>query len=619
MKKTKLFRNLIITFIIFALFNLPASARTAQLNVEDVWGIANEKFSEVFFNSPVAMSKDAKGNIYVADMSNNRIVKIDENGNVLKKFGARGSGNGQFDTPFGVAIDNKGNILVADTANYRIQKFDSNWNFITAWGSFGDGTSQFGLPREIGIDSQNRYHVCDEFHDRIQVFDENGKFLYHYGGRGTGNGKFRLPQGIAIKQDPLGDKVYICDTFNNRVQVLDVKGNYIEQLGTGEPGDSSNKFLYPRGVNIDSNGDVYIADTFNHKIKKFNSNHVYKYSTSLGIANLEPVFPCQVLPIGNGKFIVSDTGNSQLIRFNGYSTYASPDLNIGKLRTGDKVFSGSTGVAVDPSGNVYVTDSLNHRIKKFDSSGKLLGKWGGNSGNGGPGAYGIYYWQFTTPKQICYNKKYDNIVIADTGNSRIQVFSKNGTWLMNFGYGHLTLPVGVCTTSDGSIYVADTGGNRIVKFNSLGQFVKSWGREGMENGQFRQPFFLASDSKDNIYVVDRSNSRIQKFDKNGNFITKWGTKGGVPVTDPLENWGIGDGDLFLPIGITIDESDNVYVTDSSNNRVQKFTSNGIFIEKWGNFSSSSGNFFSPQGIACGANGEIYVADGLLNKVTKFVP
>lgn len=619
MSKNKSYIILVIIFLTSMILSTSVSIGINELNVVDVWGMPSETSLEVYFNSPVAMSKDSYGNIYVADTGNNRIVKLDQNGNILKKFGTLGAEHGEFDTPFGVAIDNNDNILVADTANYRIQKFDSNWNLITSWGSFGSGASQFGLPREIGIDSQNRYHVCDEFHDRIQVFDEDGLFLYEYGERGTANGEFRLPQGIAIKQDEGGDKVYICDTFNNRIQVLDVQGNYIEQLGTGEPGDSSTKFFYPRGVNIDSNGDVYIADTFNHKIKKFDNNHVYKYSTNIGIVNLEPAFPCQVLPMGDGNFIVSDTGNSQLIKFNGYSTYASKNSNLGKLRTDDKVFSGSAGAAVDPSGNVYITDSLNHRVQKFDDSGNLLDKWGGNSGNGGPGAYGIYYWQFTTPKQISYDKKYDNLVIADTGNSRIQVFSKNGTWLRNFGYGHLLLPVGVCTTSSGYIYVADTGNNRIVKFNALGYFVGSWGSEGMGNGQFRQPSFISSDSQDNIYVVDRNNSRIQKFDKNGNFITKWGTNGGFPLEDPLENWGVGDGDLFLPIGITIDANDYVYVTDSSNNRVQKFASDGTFIERWGYFSGEDGGFFSPQGIACGINGEIYIVDGLLNKVTKFAP
>ena len=587
--------------------------------VAQIWGTANEG-TGLIFNTPVALAKDAVGNVYVADMANNRIVKIDQNGTVLKKFGSLGSGNGQFNTPFGVAVDNKGNILVADTANYRIQKFDSNWNFIRAWGTKGSDPGQFGLAREIGIDSQNRYHVVDEFNDRIQVFDENGTYLYTYGGRGMDNGKFRLPQGISIKQSVSGDRVYICDTYNNRVQVLDVNGNYITQLGDGTQGDSGTQFFHPRGVNIDTNGDVYIADTYNHKIKKYNSSHVYQWSTARGVVRLEPVFPNQVLPLGDGvHFIVTDTGNSQLIKYHGYSTYASVELHIGIDRKADKVFSESVSAAVDSAGNVYISDTFNHRIQKFDSNGNLLAKWGGNNGGGGPDAYGNYYWQFTAPKQVWYDKKFDDIYIADTGNNRIQVFSPNGTWLMNFGYYDLLLPMGVCTTSDGNIYAADTGHNRIVKYNALGYYMYSFGSEGMGDGQFRQPSYIAADSLDNIYVVDRVNNRVQKFDKYGNFITKWGTNGGVPKEDPLENWGEGDGDLFLPIGIAVDKNNNVWVSDSSNNRIQKFTNNGVFLEKIGIFSGTDGNFFSPWGIAIGNSGEMYVTDALLNRVTKFVP
>lgn len=135
----------------------------------------------------------------------------------------------------------------------------------------------------------------------------------------------------------------------------------------------------------------------------------------------------------------------------------------------------------------------------------------------------------------------------------------------------------------------------------------------------QRPCFIASDSQDNIYVVDRINNRVQKFNKNGTFITKWGSNNGVPNEDPLENWGTGDGDLFLPVGIAIDKDDNVYVSDTSNNRIQKFTSDGTFVEKWGKFSGGDGDFFSPQGIACGDNGEVYTVDALLNRVIKFVP
>ncbi|MFZ5649949.1 MAG: 6-bladed beta-propeller, partial [Bacillota bacterium] len=177
MIRSKLKNRKKLVFTILVVIITMFSATAAQgYTVAQTWGAASEG-TGLILNTPCALARDAGGKIYVADMSNHRIVKMEQNGTVLMKFGTLGSGSGQFNTPFGVAIDNRGNILVADTANYRVQKFDSNWNFIRSWGSYGSGNGQFGLPREIGIDSQNRYHVVDEFNDRIEVFDENGNYL----------------------------------------------------------------------------------------------------------------------------------------------------------------------------------------------------------------------------------------------------------------------------------------------------------------------------------------------------------------------------------------------------------------------------------------------------------
>lgn len=580
-------------------------------DVIDIMGSGSEGADEIIFNNPVALAKDSDGNIFVADMGNNRIVKLTSSGSLIQKFGTLGTGEGEFDTPFGVAIDNNGDILVADTANYRVQKFDSQFNFIRQWGSKGSGNGEFGLVREIGIDRQNRYHVCDEFNNRIQVFDEDGNYLFQYGGQGTDAGKFNLPQGIAVNTTEDEDYVYVCDTYNNRIQVFDASGNYIEQIGSLTQGDGNYTFYHPRGVNIDTNGDIYIADTYNHKIKVYNDYHIFQYSTSIGTVNLEPVYPCQVLPVGNGEFIISDTGNSQLI----YRNRNNIISHIGVLRTSG-MYSGVAGATTDSSGNIYVTDSMNHRVLKYNSSGTLIDKWGGNSGNGGTSSYGILYWQFTAPKQISYDNAYNRILIADTGNSRIQVFNASGAWISNFGYGVFTNPMGVCTDSYGNIYIADTGNNRIMKCNAWGITVTTWGGYGTDLGKFNMPCFIACDSNNNVYVVDRGNCRIQKFSSNGTFISAWGTNNGVPVGSPLDNAGDGDGDLFLPIGICVDENNLVYVTDSSNNRVQVFTTNGQFVEKFGYFSGNDDGFFSPQGIAV-KNNKIYVADSLLNRITVF--
>lgn len=581
-------------------------------DVIGIMGATTESSNQVVFNNQVALAQDASGNIYVADMGNHRIVKLSSTGALLQKFGSLGSGIGEFDTPFGVAIDNNGDILVADTANYRIQKFDSSFNYITQWGTQGSGQGEFELVREIGIDSNNNYHVCDEFNNRIQVFDDTGTYLFEYGTKGTAAGQFNLPQGIAVDTTGATDRVFVCDTYNNRIQIFDTSGNYLDQIGSLTQGDGNYTFYHPRGVNIDSsNGNIYIADTYNHKIKVYNNSQVFQFSVSVGTASLEPVYPCQVLPVGNNEFIISDTGNSQLIWRNKNTVLS----HIGTLRT-NGMYSGVAGVTTDSYGNLYVTDSMNHRVLKYNSSGSLIAKWGGNSGNGTPSSYGTMYWQFTAPKQISYDQAYNRILIADTGNSRIQVYNASGAWISNFGYGVFSNPMGVCTDSYGNIYISDTGHNRIMKCNAWGITVTTWGSYGTGNGQFNMPCFIACDSNNNVYVVDRGNCRVQKFSSNGTFITAWGTNNGVPVGGPLDNEGHGDGDFFLPIGICVDEDDNVYVTDSSNNRVQVFTSSGQFIEKFGYFSGNDDGFFSPQGITV-HNGRVYVADSLLNRITIF--
>ena len=610
--KRRIGYRVFIGFLMISLFFSISIRTTAQeYRVTTLWGQTRELEGEASFNNPVALAKDAEGNIYIADMGNHRIIKMSANGDILGKYGSFGRNQGEFDTPFGVTVDHEGNILVADTANYRVQKFDANFQFIRQWGSKGSGPGEFELAREIAIDYLNRYHVCDEFNNRIQVFDSDGNFLYSYGQKGAAAGEFRLPQGIAIGGEGENQKVYVCDTYNNRIEIFDLQGRYLEQIGTGEQGDHTNAFFHPRGINVDVNGDLYIADTYNHKIKVYTANLEHKFSTSIQLSSLQPVFPCQVLPIGNGKYYISDTGNSQLLYCDGTQI-----LNgVGKLRT-DGMYSGIAGVATDSRGNVFVTDSMNHRVIKYDAQGNILDKWGGNQGNGSPSAYGAMYWQFTAPKQISYDAAYNRILIADTGNSRIQVFNASGQWISNFGYGVFMLPMGVCTDQWGNIFISDTGNHRVMKCNAYGITMKVWGGFGTEDGKFNMPAYIACDSEGNVYVVDRGNSRVQKFTNNGVFLGKWGTNDGQSSLDPLENEGKENGDLFLPIGIAIDDQDMVYVTDSSNNRVQVFTNEGEYLSQFGYFSGADDAFFSPQGIA--VDGEkVYVVDALLNRLSVF--
>ena len=162
-------------------------------------------------------------------------------------------------------------------------------------------------------------------------------------------------------------------------------------------------------------------------------------------------------------------------------------------------------------------------------------------------------------------------------------------------------PEGVAIDHNGNIYVTDTGNNRIQKFNADGFLITTWGTEGTGNSQFKNPSGIAVDAAGNVYVADTDNSRVQKFNANGIYLTQWG--------------GIGyeDGQFGQPRGIAVDSSGNVYVADDGalfgvNTRIQKFTSEGQFLKKWGSYGSGLGEFIQPYGIAIGPNNDIYVAD-----------
>ena len=130
--------------------------------------------------------------------------------------------------------------------------------------------------------------------------------------------------------------------------------------------------------------------------------------------------------------------------------------------------------------------------------------------------------------------------------------------------------------------------------------------------QFMTPCGIAVDSENNVFLVDTGNHRVTKFDSSGNSISSWGGSA-------CDGYGTGDGQLKWPLGIAIDNSDNIYVLDSDNYRIQKFDHSFNFIKKWGSQGSGPGQFSYAMGIATSGAGTIFVADTQNNRIQKFAP
>jgi DNA-binding beta-propeller fold protein YncE len=542
--------------------------------------------------SPVGVGTDSSGNVYVADLDDNRIVKFNSSGTVLLVIGGFGSGDGNFNSPSDVAVDSGGNIYVVDMGNNRIQKFNSSGTYLTQWGSLGSGNGLFDGPEGIAISSSGIVFVADTGNNRIQKFDSVGVWQAQWGSLGSGNGQFDVPNGIAVDNTP---NVYVTDAGNSRVQKFNSTGGYLAQWGTFGTGNGN--FSWPSDVGVDSSGNVYVVDTNNARIQKF--SYIGAYLTQWGIfgsGNGEFSGPEGIGVSSAGNVYVADTNNNRIQRFDLTGAYQT---QWGSDSSTNGQFLYPKDVAIDGSANVYVADTFNNRVQKFNSSGAYQIQWGtGGTGNG----------QFALPSGVATSAGV--VYVVDTFNNRIQKFNTGGSYLGEFGAfgtanGQFDTPIGVAVDTTGNVYVADSGNNRIQKFNSSGTPLMQIGTFGIGDGEFSNPYGVAVDSSGNIYVADTFNDRVQKFNSAGVYQTQWG------------GFGAGDGELRLPEDIAVDSTGKVFVADTGNERIQKFDSNGIYQTKWGIGGSGNGQFNSPQGIAVNGSGKVYVADTNNNRVQIF--
>jgi DNA-binding beta-propeller fold protein YncE len=271
----------------------------------------------------------------------------------------------------------------------------------------------------------------------------------------------------------------------------------------------------------------------------------------------------------------------------------------GTFGNGDGQFNSPCGVAVDGAGNVYVVDTGNTRIQKFGSNGTFIMKWG---------ALGSGDSEFRRPWAAAVDGS-GNIYIADTDNGRIKKFNSDGVFITKWGNKEngesgFQSNHGVAVDGSGYVYATEFQTSRIHKFTANGDFIKAWGSQGSGDGQFLNPMGIAVDRSNSIYITDNNNNRIQKFTSNGDFVAKWGSQGS------------GNGQFSYPQGIAWDSTDYIYVVDG-NSRAQKFTPSGVYVAKWGTQGSGDGQFLNPMGITVDSSGFVYVTDADNHRIQKF--
>jgi len=282
----------------------------------------------------------------------------------LRQFGSLGTAPGQFTHPRNLAVGPDGNLYVVDTDNHRVQVFDSQGNFVRQWGSQGEADGQFKEPWGIAVDAEGNVYVADTWNHRIQVFDSNGKFLRKWGFFATTGGElgepgaFWGPRAIAIDAE---GNLYVADTGNKRIQKFDPQGNFLGQWGGG--GVIEGRFDEPVGLAIDRQGNIYVADTWNRRVQKFDKD--FNYLTQWPIEGWvgESVVNKPYLAVdADGYVYVSDPEGYRILVFDSEGNFKA---TFGQFGSDAKSFALPTGLALDSDGRLWVADADNHRVMLF--------------------------------------------------------------------------------------------------------------------------------------------------------------------------------------------------------------------------------------------------------------
>ena len=266
-------------------------------------------------------------------------------------------------------------------------------------------------------------------------------------------------------------------------------------------------------------------------------------------------------------------------------------------------FDVPVGVAADVEGNIYVMDTNNFRIQKFDSKGNFLLMWG--SQGSGEGKFGdsldAHDGHLAVDRQ-------GNVYVVDLKNVRIQKFDSNGNYLTQWGTeglgeGQFTHPFDIAIDQENNIYISDVGSNTIQKFDQTGQFLLRWGKTGYNAGEFSDVYSVAIAPEGNVLVTD-STGRIQKFDSNGQFMS-------TIMPEPVDNQGV-----FL-WNIAVDNQGDIYVADWYGNRIVKLDPEGKALAAWSGTDVGVDRFVNVQDIVVDEQGNIYLTDSTEDLVRKF--
>ena len=553
-----------------------------------------------------SIALDSNGNLYIADESHSVVRKVDAATGTISTIAGQGENqNGNTDAAnlkiYGAAVDIDGsdNIYIAATASQVVFKVDANTNIATVVagtpfeaGFEGDGSpatsAKLNNPRRIHVDAGGNIYILDTTNQRVRKVDAttgvittvagNGEEGFNGDGPGT-QASLQIPWGGGLTTDTSGN-LYISDQGNNILRKVDAQTGHIQTILGNETGWGYRTALDGRlagGIEVNSIQDLSVDPPGNVYIADQGADKIWKIDATTGV-------------------ITTLAGTGQA----GYSGDGGPATNA--------QLNNPRGVYADGSGNVYIGDRSNHRIRKVDPSGMITTIAGGNAagergtlrGNAAEGAPATEV-QLNSPQGISKNST-GEVHFTDRANKRIfridssgNLHTVAGTYLGDGGpatQAHFANPGQIFKTPNGNLYVTDGTHHRVRKVDPSGTITTVAGNGGNivsgDGGQatlagLSSPRGIYVDTANNVFIHD--NARIRKIDPSGTMTT---------IAGNPEATNRGDGGQATQANIWgqsmfIDGAGNIYFAQG--NSVRKIDNNGIITTIAGN----NGNGFSGDG------------------------
>jgi len=628
MEKLNFSKYFLLIFVALFFYSPSTFAQTNSFPYQDIGD--GQPATNVTLTLVDGIAVDVQGNVFIAHRSKNRIRKINKEGIITTIAGNGDAGysgdNGPaisatLNFPAGLCIDKHENLFIADRNNHRVRMINAEGIITTVAGTGspeygGDGGpatfAQLNFPSDLVCDDSRGLFISDRSNSRIRKVNSDG-IISTYAGMGVaGYGGDFGPATEAMLKFPFGiakdieGNLFIADRGNNRIRKVTSQGIITTVAGdgshffSGDYGPAERASLaFPTDVTIDEKGSLYISDRNNNRIRKVDSMGII--TTFMGTGERE---------------------------YNGDNEIA-PETSL----------SLPFSIAIDSERNLLVVDRSHFMVRKVNLQTQEVTTTAGNGkslfrGDGGPGRGA----NLATPSGIAIDEQ-DNIIFSDKMNSRLRKIDKNGIINTIAGTGRegyegnggqaidasLFLPDMIANDKSGNLYIISPQGRswivrKIANDGVISLFAGNAVQGYSGNGgpaieaSFHTLKDVAVDDKGNVYLADYINQNIRKINKEG-----------MISTVAEENWKLIKDEEIHPNGIAIDDEGNIFVSDSGSSKIRKidvsgnvsvFAGNGEFKDSGDGAPAIDAGIRSPGGLVFSPDAELFIAEETTHRIRK---